>query len=122
MYAFIATALIAAVLAGAGTWRVQDWRYAAKEKERIEAQAERERNDRKAIDVASTGHEKDKAQIRTEFITITERITDVVKEPFYVAGELCFDDAGMRELAAATGAQPAASQPAGALRGPGPAK
>ena len=43
MYAYVITALIAALTAAAGTWQVQNWRYAAKETERVTAQAETDR-------------------------------------------------------------------------------
>lgn len=43
MYTYVATALIAALLAGAGAWQTQNWRFAAKEKDRVEAQAETDR-------------------------------------------------------------------------------
>ena len=43
MYTYVATALIAALMASAGTWQVQNWRFGAKEKDRVEAQAETDR-------------------------------------------------------------------------------
>lgn len=121
IYAFAATAIAAALVAGAGTWRVQSWRYASMEKERIEAQAEKERNDRKVIDVAATGHEKDRAAIRTEFVTRTNTVEKIVREPFYVTSELCLDPDGLRELAAAVRPQPAPGVATPAVPGPQPA-
>ena len=44
MYTYVATALIAASLAATGAWKVQEWRFDAKEKERAEQQLESERN------------------------------------------------------------------------------
>ena len=43
IYTYAATVLIAACLAATGAWKVQDWRYNAKEKERAEQQLENER-------------------------------------------------------------------------------
>lgn len=43
LYTYVATALIAASLAATGVWKVQDWRYGAKEKERVESQLADER-------------------------------------------------------------------------------
>ncbi len=43
MYTYIATALIAATVAATGAWKVQSWRFDAKEKERVEQQLESER-------------------------------------------------------------------------------
>lgn len=42
-YTYAATGLIAAALAATGAWKVQDWRYGAKEKERVESQLADER-------------------------------------------------------------------------------
>lgn len=123
MYVYVAIALAAALLAGAGTWRVQDWRYAAREAERLQAQREQERNDRRVVDQAAVGHEQDKAQIRTEFITITQTVERIVREPFYAAADApaCLDDDGLQQLRTAIGAASAASQPARAVPGPRPA-
>lgn len=66
------------------------------------------------IDVAATGHESDKAQLRTQFKTITEEVDRVVQKPVYL--NVCFDDDGLRAAQAAIGASPAASQPASAMR------
>lgn len=43
MYTYAATAIIAALLAAAGAWQVQNWRFDAKEKDRVEHQAEVDR-------------------------------------------------------------------------------
>lgn len=43
MYTYVATGLIAASVAATGAWQVQDWRYGAKEKDRVEQQLENER-------------------------------------------------------------------------------
>lgn len=43
MYTYLATGLIAASLSATGAWKVQDWRFDAKEKERVEQQLESER-------------------------------------------------------------------------------
>ena len=43
MYTYVATGLIAATVAATGAWKVQDWRYGAKEAEHAEQQLENER-------------------------------------------------------------------------------
>jgi len=112
MYVYVAVALAAALAAGAGTWKVQNWRYSAIEKERLEAAAEKARIDAKRIDTAATGHEADKGAIRTEFVVITQEVERVVQTPFYAAGQQCFDDDGLRQLRSAAGIAQPASQPA----------
>ena len=91
-------------------------------------QAARERGAQiQRIDRAATAHEGDKAQIRTEFLTITQEVERVVEKPIYRdrdpaqpdAGR-CLDDDGLRLVRAAVGAAPAPSQPAPALPSPQP--
>ena len=43
IYTHVAAAILAAAIAATGAWKVQDWRYNAKEKERAEQQLENER-------------------------------------------------------------------------------
>ena len=67
-------------------------------------------------DKAAVGHEADKSQIRTEFVTITQEVERVVEKPVY--RNMCFDDDGLRLLGNAIAGRPAASQPAPALPEP----
>lgn len=90
-------------------------------------QAARERGAQiQRIDRAATAHEGDKAQIRTEFLTITQEVERVVEQPIYRDRDparpdagLCLDDDGLRLVRAATGAP---SQPAPALPSPQPTR
>ena len=68
------------------------------------------------IDAAATGHEADKAQIRTQFKTIIKEVDRVVQNPVYL--HVCFDDDGLRAARAAIGPAAPASQPAPALPEP----
>ena len=43
MYTYVATAILAAVLSATGTWKVQQWRMDAKEKEHVEQILDAER-------------------------------------------------------------------------------
>jgi hypothetical protein len=118
MYVYLAVLLAGLFAGGIGTWRVEEWRHDALAKAQMEAVAEKAKFDRRSVDTAAEGHEKDKAQIRTEFKTITQEVERIVHEPFYVDGGMCLDADGLRQLAAATGSAAAASQPARALPGP----
>lgn len=118
IYTHLAAALIAGALAAGGAWRVQDWRYGAKEAARLEEVARDRMRAEKNIDVAATGYEKDKARIRTEFITITEEVERVIEKPVY--RDVCLDADGLRVLSdAIRGPAPASSQPARTLSRPG---
>jgi hypothetical protein len=108
MYVYLAIAILSAALSGAGVWKVQNWRYAAMEKDRIEAAAEKAKFDRRAVDVAAVGHEADKQRIRTVTRTVTKEVERIVREPFYV-DRACLNDDGLRQLSAAIGAADPAS-------------
>ena len=93
-------------------------------------QAARERGAQiQRIDRAATGHEADKAQIRTEFLTITQEVERVVEKPIYRDRDplrpdagLCLDDDGLRLVRAAIGAPAAPGQPAPTLPSPEPTR
>lgn len=120
MYVYVAIAIFAALSASFGTWKVQDWRYAAKDKERLEAQAEKRRMDAKQIDAAAVGHEADKRQIQAEFVTITQEVEHVVEKPVY--RDECLDADGLRVLTSAIRPAQPASQPAGTVPRPSPTR
>ncbi len=122
MYVYVAIAIAAALFSAVGTWNVNEWRHDSIDKARIEQEARERIRKADKVDVAAAGHESDKRQLRTEFIVITERVEHVLQSDFYAAGQpACLDDAGLRELTAAVGPGAAASQPARAVPGPGPA-
>ena len=121
-YLLIAAGLALAATAAGGFWAGKEWEQGAQAQRDVAAMLKVQqvrRADVKRIDTAAAGHEADKREIRTEFITITETVERVVREPFYAPGApACLDDGGLRELAAAvTGARAAASQPARAVHG-----
>jgi hypothetical protein len=121
MYLLVA-ALIAGLLAGGvGTWKVQDWRHAAKDKARMEAEAEARRINAKAVDTAAVGFEADKGRIRTRTRTITKEVERVTQGEFYAAGQLCLNDDGLRQLRSAIAPAAVASEPARAVPRPRPA-
>jgi hypothetical protein len=117
MYVYFAVAILVAALSGASVWKIQNWRHDSQAKAQMEAQREKERNDRRAIDAAAVGHEKDKVQIRTQIKTVKVEVEKVIEKPFYVASEQCFDDDGLRQLREAAGSAEPASKPAPALPG-----
>ena len=113
IYTHVAAALLAGLLAFAGAWQTQEWRYEAREAQRLEALAETKRMNELAADAGAAGHESDKAAIKTEFITITKEVRRVVEKPIY--RNVCLDADGLRILERAISGQPAASQPAPTL-------
>ena len=94
LYTYIAAALIAAAaLSGFGTWKVQDWRYAEKENERLEQEAEAKKIREKAISAASDTQEKTREKERVVYRTITKTVDRIIERPVY--SNVCLDDDGI---------------------------
>lgn len=119
MYTHLVAAMVAAAAAGIGAWTVQDWRYESKEAERMEMAAKEQARRADRIDTAAVGHERDRAEIHTRFVTITEEVERVVEKPVY--RDVCLDADGLRVLTDAIGGADPAGQPARAVPGPGAA-
>lgn len=115
------------VLAGAvavsffAGWQVHSWKADAERLDALVASDMKRQSVVRVIDKAAEGHERDKARIRTEFITITQTVEKVIREPFYAAADApaCLDDDGLRQLRTAIGVTEPASKPERAVRGPG---
>lgn len=121
MWTYVATAIVAAVMAFSSAWKVQDWRHDAQEKQRLEAEQETQRMRARSADKASEGHEQFKETERVVYQTITETVDRIVDRPVY--RNVCLDADGLRQLnAAIAGRQPAASEPAPAVPGLAAAK
>jgi len=100
---YVATAIVAGLIAGAGAWNVQAWRYDSRELARLEQQRETETMRRKAANAGAQGHEADKTVILTKFIPITTEVERVVTQVEY-RDRACFDPDGVRVLNAAIAA------------------
>ena len=110
---YAAIALIATTLGGAGAWRVQSWRYEARDKARIEAQIELDRNNRKTAQSASEGFENDRSKATIQYRTIEVEVEKIVERPVYV--NACFDPDGLQLLRQAIGATGNTGQPENAV-------
>lgn len=72
---------------------------AIKEVARQENQRAIERMRRQNTDTAATGHEGDKGRIRTEFVTITERVEHEIEREKLVYSSVCIAPGGLQQLA-----------------------
>lgn len=72
---------------------------AIKEVARQENQRAIERMRRQNTDTAATGHEGDKGRIRTEFVTITERVEHEIEREKLVYSNVCIASGGLQQLA-----------------------
>lgn len=121
MYLYAAI-LIAGLLSGfAGGWKVQAWRHDSAALAAQEQARETERMRRQAANSAAGKHEQAREKIRTEFVTITERVTDVVKADPVVFDRVCINPDGLRELDAAARSTGYPGKPSGAVSAPKPA-
>jgi len=112
-YTHVAAALIALVLGFGGGWKVQAWRHDSAELEAQDQARETEKFRRQAANAGAKGHEVDKAAIRTQFLTITERVNVEVEKPVY--RNVCLPADGLRELNEAIRATGDPGQPSNAL-------
>lgn len=105
---FFALALVIAAFSGG--WVVRDWKAGAEMAE-VLAQAAKDQAARRAqVDAAAAGHEKyRKAAAARERVVIKE-VERVVENKIY--SNVCFDDSGLRLLAADIAARTAPSEPA----------
>lgn len=116
IYTYAATALVAAALAASGAWQVQGWRFDSRDKQRIEAEAEKRRNDEKSASLAATGFEKDKVINETRTRTVYVAVDKIIDRPVYRA--VCVDADGLRLLNGAIRRTDDAGQLGGHLPGP----
>jgi hypothetical protein len=108
------------IVAGATSWKVQDWRYAARDKAAMEQAREDRNRKEKTIDTAATGHEGDKVRIKQVFVPITQEVERVVEKPVY--RNICIDADGLRLISSAVLGTVTAGQPARAVPGPAPTR
>lgn len=111
-------ALIGAGIYAAGTWTGIQWesgQNAIAENARMVNQRATERLRRQNADTAATGHEVDKTEIRTEFVTITERVQHEVEREKLVYRNVCIAPGGLQQLADAARAAGYTPQPGNPL-------
>lgn len=111
IYTYVAVALVAAAGAFTTAWKVQTWRF---DSERLAVQVNQratERLRRQNADTAATGHEADKTLIRTEFVTITERVDNEIQTERVVYDRTCIAPGGLQQLADAARAAGYTPQP-----------
>jgi len=96
-YVIVGAVLAAGVGGAVGAWQVQNWRYGAKEADRLERERETAVLRGKAANKAATGFEQDKVRIQTEFVTIEKEVERVVNQVEY-RDRACLDPSGLRSL------------------------
>lgn len=117
IYNYAATALIAAALSAAAVWNIQNWRFDAQDKQRIEAQAEQRRTQEKAASSASIGFEQDKTKNENRTRTVYVKVDKIIDRPIYRS--VCVDADGLRLLNGAIGRADDAGESGSPLPGSG---
>lgn len=115
IYNYAITALIAAALSSAGTWKIQTWRFESREKERIEAQLKLRKTQEKAASAASTAFEQDRTKNEKRTRTVYVKVDKIIDRPVY--RNICVDADGLRLLNGAIGRIDDAGEPGGPLPG-----
>ncbi len=93
MKIYLIIAAVAALIASATTWQVQDWRYGNKERERLEAEAEARKMREKTITAAATQHETAKAAESVRYRTVIKYVDRIIDRPVYT--NICIDQDGL---------------------------
>lgn len=96
IYLYLAIAAAAFTAGGTAAWTAQSWRHDAQDKQRIEAQKELAKLDRKAAQAASEGFENDKTKTDIQYKTIVKEVQTVVERDVY--RNVCIDADGLRLL------------------------
>ena len=93
IYTHLAAGILGAAVAATSAWQIQDWRFDAKENQRLEKEAEIRRNNEKRTSIAAEGLEKDKREIEIRYRTIVKTVTEFIDRPVYK--NICLDQDGI---------------------------
>jgi hypothetical protein len=93
LWTYAATAILAGSLAFGGAWKVQGWRFQAKETARVEQELENKRQREKAMSAASTNFEAKREQVRVRTVVREKIVREYVDRPVYL--NACLDDDGL---------------------------
>jgi len=120
IYTYALTAIVAGAVAFGAAWQVQDWRF---DSERLAAQVNQratERLRRQNANTAAVAYEKARETVRTEFVTLRERVNVEVEKPVY--RNICITADGLQQLTDAARATGYTGQPGGTVPGDPPTK
>ena len=115
MQLYIVTAIViaSAMVGGAGAYRLQEWRFDARELARVQAQAEATQQAARTANTAAAAHEQDKTHAAQKTRVIRQIVEKIVERPVYAG--ICFDDDGLRALTSAIKPGDLAAQPGDAV-------
>ena len=94
LYVYVIIILIAFTAGGSSAWKVQEWRYDAKEKEALELAQENAKFNRQAASKSATTFEVKRANNEEHVQIIVTEVEKIVERPVYI--NMCIDDDGLR--------------------------
>lgn len=94
MYTYVVAWLLGLFMGITGAWQAQEGRYARKEVARLEFEREARKMREKAMYEASSGFEKDRTKIRTQYLYEVKTITEYIDRPVYK--NVCIDEDGLK--------------------------
>lgn len=97
LYTYGATALIAAALAAGGAWKVQNWRFAAIERDRVAGEVQAARDQIKRADRAAEAYIVGSAKEDARERVVIKEVIRVIQDPRMLAE--CMPSDGLRILA-----------------------
>lgn len=92
IYAYVAVAVISA----AASWQVQNWRFDARERDRLEVEAKELARKNERVDQAAVRHETDKTRIETKYIQVLKEVPREVEKVVY--RNVCVSPDGVRNV------------------------
>ena len=110
-------AVVALAVGAGGAWKVQAWRWAAADAERVQQQAEATRMAEKRSGAAGLAYEPSRAAAAVERQIVYQEVERVIDRPVYRDRE-CLDADGVRIVNAASQQPAPASGPDAAVPGP----
>lgn len=96
MWAYLFTLIVGAAGAAYGTWQVQEWRWTAAEKQRLEQGAKDLHRALERAQASSGVFENKRTANETKYRTVTVTVKEFIDRPVY--GAACIDPDGLRVL------------------------
>lgn len=96
MWAYLFTLIVGAAGAAYGTWQVQEWRWTAADKQRVEQGAKDLHRALERAQASSGVFETKRTSNEIQYRTITVTVKEFVDRPVYL--QQCMDSDGLRLL------------------------
>ena len=96
LYTYVAVGVAALAIGFGGGWKINDWRWDAADKQRIEREAKKKNEQIETAQEVSAVVEKIRTVNEIRYRTVTVTLEKIVDRPVYL--NQCIDDDGLRIL------------------------